>query len=57
MFEQNDKLCRETDFCFALTVALFNFLLLSVVIGTIWVWHFLLTQPNWLGAALSEYPK
>ena len=57
MFEQNNKLCRETDFCFALTVVLFNFLLLGIVIGTIWFFHFLLTQPHWLIAVLNEYPK
>lgn len=57
MFKQNDKFSREMDFCFALTAALFNFLLLGVLVGTIRVLHFLLTRTDWLNAILREYPK
>jgi hypothetical protein len=54
MRENNENNFQETEAAFALAVLLLNFLVLSIVVGLVWLLQLLISPKSPLIAALGE---
>ncbi len=51
----NEKPMQETELCFAVTLAMLNFLIFAVMIAIGWLFYWLTTQSNLIEVSINNF--